>query len=316
MSFYEDKSVLVTGGHGFLGKHLVRKLNEQGVYEIAVPTHKELELQDMEDVYNYVDGFAPDVIFHLAARVGGIHYNMANPATLIYQNTLMAINIVKMAQLVGAKLVAAGSVCAYPEYTPTPTIEGNLFNGYPEKSNGAYGNAKRMLLELQRAYYDQYDLLGAHLVSSNLYGPGDSFDPANSHVVPALIVKIQNAIDNNQDQVVIWGTGQASRDLLYVEDAAEAYLVAGEHIDYPEPINIASDRETPIHFIASKLIDIMGFVGEIVYDKSKPNGQLRRRFRTHRMTELTGWTSETGLDEGLSHVVDYYRTEIHEGVPF
>jgi GDP-L-fucose synthase len=315
MDFFADKSVWVTGGHGFLGKHLVRKLEERGAYEIINPTRKELDLMDWIDVYQFVTDAEPDIIFHLAAHVGGISYNLAHPANLLHDNSVMAINAVKAAYVANAKMVAAGSVCAYPEYVPTPAIEKNFYSGSPEPSNRAYGNSKRLLLEMQRAYWDEYDLPGAHLVSSNLYGPGDNFDPSSSHVIPALIVKIQNAIDNGNDTVVVWGTGKASRDMLYVTDAVDAYLIAAELIDEPCPVNIASNRESPIHFIVSRLIDIMGYEGELVYDKSKPDGQLRRNFQINRMIELTGWTPEVSLDEGLSRVVSWFRREIHEVVP-
>jgi nucleoside-diphosphate-sugar epimerase len=311
MDFFSDKAVLVTGGHGFLGAHLVHKLHEHGAYEVIAPTHKDLELLDWVEVLQFVMDAEPDIIFHLAAHVGGIHYNLSNPAKLIHDNSLMALNVVKAAYVCEAKLVAAGSVCAYPEYSPTPTIEGNLFNGSPEPSNRAYGNSKRLLLELQRAYYDQYDMPGAHLVSANLYGPGDSFDPENSHVIPALIVKIQSAIDNDDSYITVWGTGQASRDMLYVSDAVEAYLTAAELIDNPEPVNIASGQESPVFYIVNKLVDIMGYEGEVIFDKSKPDGQKRRCFQINRMVELTGWFPEVSLDEGLSRVVDYYRREIH-----
>ena len=311
MSYYSDKSVFVTGGHGFLGKHLVRKLEEQGAYEVWAPTRRDLDLRDYDMLMDYVGSMGPDIIFHLAAHVGGIHYNMQNPAYLIHDNVSMAINVMRVAYLYGAKVVAAGSVCAYPEHVPVPAIEANLYNGYPERSNGAYGNAKRILLELQRAYYDQGDQPGAHLVSANLYGPGDNFDPVSSHVVPALIVKIQNAIDNGDDAITVWGTGNASRDLLYVEDAADAYLVAGHLIDDPEPVNIASDSEAPIHFIVKKLMDIMEFDGELVYDTSKPDGQKRRCFRIDRMIELTGWEPQVGLDEGLRKTVQWFRENIY-----
>ena len=310
MSYYSDKSVFVTGGHGFLGKHLVRKLEEGGAYEVWAPTRADLDLLDQEKLMGYMGSMSPDIVFHLAAHVGGIHYNMQNPAYLIHDNVSMAINIMRASYLYGAKVVAAGSVCAYPEFTPVPTIEKNLYNGYPEASNGAYGNAKRILLELQRAYYDQGDLPGAHLVSANLYGPGDNFDPGSSHMVPALIVKIQNAIDNGDDRIIVWGTGNASRDLLYVEDAADAYIAAGELIDDPEPVNIASNRESPVHFIVKKLMQIMGFSGELVYDTTKPDGQKRRVFRVDRMVELTGWVPETDLDEGLRNTVQWYRESL------
>jgi nucleoside-diphosphate-sugar epimerase len=273
MDFFSDKAVLVTGGHGFLGAHLVHKLHEHGAYEVIAPTHKDLELLDWVEVLQFVMDAEPDIIFHLAAHVGGIHYNLSNPAKLIHDNSLMALNVVKAAYVCEAKLVAAG--------------------------------------KLQRAYYDQYDMPGAHLVSANLYGPGDSFDPENSHVIPALIVKIQSAIDNDDSYITVWGTGQASRDMLYVSDAVEAYLTAAELIDNPEPVNIASGQESPVFYIVNKLVDIMGYEGEVIFDKSKPDGQKRRCFQINRMVELTGWFPEVSLDEGLSRVVDYYRREIH-----
>jgi len=223
----------------------------------------------------------------------------------------MAFNAVHIACAFGSKLIAAGSVCAYPKNAPVPTIEKNLYEGYPEESNGAYGNAKRILLEAQRAAHGQYGLESVHLVSANLYGPGDNFDPESSHVIPALIVKIQNAIDEGNDEIVVWGTGKASRDFLYVEDAADAYLDAGELLDGPpEPINIASNNETPIHYIVSRLCEIMGFDGKITYDTSKPDGQRRRSFYTNRMKYLTGWEPRTELKDGLKKTVDWYRRNL------
>ncbi len=307
--FYKARKILVTGGHGFLGKHFVKRLSTMCDH-ISAPTKNQLDLRDRVGVDMWIYEEMPDIIFHFAANVGGIHYNMANPATLIHDNTLMALNIMKEASQWSIKVVAAGSVCAYPEYAPIPIIEKNLYNGYPEESNGAYGNAKRMLLELQRAYYKENGLSGAHMVSANLYGPGDNFDQATSHVIPALIMKIQHAIEHNESAIVVWGTGKPSRDFLYVEDAVEAYLQAGMKIEEPEPVNIASGCESPIHFLASQLCEIMGFDGDITYDDSKPDGQPRRAFQTRVMLELTGWTANTPLDVGLQNTVSWYRENV------
>lgn len=314
--FYNNKRVLVTGGHGFLGKHLVRKLTERGGIVIA-PPREHLDLTDSIEVTEYsfhslFDGEPLfDMVFHLAAHVGGIHYNSEYPWRLLEDNVLMALSAINLASAYNAKLIAAGSVCAYPKLVPVPTIEENLYQGYPEESNGAYGNAKRILLEAQKAAYREHRLRSVHLVSANLYGPGDNFDPEYSHVIPALIVKVQEAIDTNAPHIKVWGTGRASRDFLYVEDAADAYLAAGEFIDGPpEPINIASGNEVPIHFLVSKLKDIMGYDGSIVYDTSKPDGQPRRAFKITKMHSLTGWSPSTKIDDGLAETVEWYRENI------
>jgi len=318
--FYDGKRVLVTGGHGFLGKHLVKKLNESGAITI-VPSRNNLDLTDgiavtefaMDGIVDYPDKDKRkyDIVFHLAAHVGGIQYNLEHPWTLIEDNCMMAFSAVHIAAAYGAKLIAAGSVCAYPKDVPVPAIEENLYEGYPEESNGAYGTAKRVLLEAQKAAYNQFGFESVHIVSANLYGPGDHFGPGRSHVIPSLIRKVQEAIDTNSDHVVVWGTGNASRDFLYVEDAADAYMLAGEKISGPpRPINIASKDETPIHFVITKLCEIMGFEGDVVYDKSKPDGQRRRAFRIDKMTELTGWTPTTSIQDGLENTVKWYRANV------
>ena len=316
--FYDGKRILVTGGNGFLGRHLVDALRSRAAF-VEHPSREFLDLTD----FNSVDIFAMrhetlgikkyDLIFHLAADVGGIHYNINHSYDLVQNNTLMALNAISLARRMKAhKLVCAGSVCAYPKNAPVPTVEENLYEGYPEESNGAYGNAKRIMLEAQKAAWAQYALPSVHLVSANLYGPGDNFNPKESHVIPGLIVRIQEAIDNGDKELVVWGTGNASRDFLYVEDAARAYLAAGEHINVPpQPINIASGQEVPIHYLVSKLCVLMGFNGKIVYDIAKPDGQPRRAFRTDRMKKLTGWKATTSLDDGLENTVDYYLKRIY-----
>ena len=321
-NFYDGKRVLVTGGHGFLGKHLVRKLREKTAL-VTAPHREDLDLTHPSCVVDFIAkhrslrlGSGFDLVFHLAAHVGGIHYNTLHPYELIEDNCNMAFAAVTIANAFNAVLVGAGSVCAYPKYVPVPAIEENLYKGYPEESNGAYGNAKRILLEAQKAAWDQYGLRSIHIVSANLYGPGDNFDPAQSHVIPSLILKVQECIDEGSDHINVWGTGEASRDFLYVEDAADAYLIAGEHASRvpgrPEPLNIASNSEVRIAWLAKKICEIMGYDGEIVYDATKPDGQKRRAFRIERYRHYTGWEPTTPLDVGLERTVKYFRKHIYQ----
>lgn len=304
-TFYHNKRVIVTGGAGFLGTHLVKMLQEAGAV-VFVPRSAEYDLR----WYHNVDKMLieePDIVFHLAARVSGIASTSAAPADHLFDNATMALNLIDDCAERGIKLIMAGSVCAYPEHCPVPMVEENLWNGKPEPSNASYGEAKRLALAALQAYYQQHGLRCAYLLSANLYGPGDNFDPQTSHVIPALIRKVDMAQRNGDAGIAVWGSGHATRDFLYVEDAARAYMLAGELIDAPEPINIGSGEEIYIAGLVEKVKAAMNFQGDTVFDRSKPDGQKRRCLRIWKAEERLGWTPQVGLDEGLRRTVEWYR---------
>jgi GDP-L-fucose synthase len=249
----------------------------------------------------------PDIIFHLAARVSGIASTSARPASHLYDNAMMALNLVDIAGMLRCKLVVAGSVCAYPEHVPGTMNEDNLLNGAPEPTNASYGHAKRLALAALQAYHQQHGLRCAYLLSANLYGPGDNFDPATSHVIPALIRKVSEAQRNGDAGISVWGSGHASRDFLYAEDATKAYMLAGELVDTPDPINIGSGREIFIAGLVEKIKAAMGFQGDTVFDTSRPDGQKRRLLQIDKARALMGWTPETPFDEGLRRTVDWWK---------
>lgn len=300
-SFYNGKRVIVTGGAGFLGQHLVRMLQDAGAV-VFVPRSAYWDLR--KPIERFDD---TDIVFHLAARVSGIANTAATPANHIYDNAMMALNVIDACVRQSIKVVVAGSVCAYPKYTPMPMVEENLFEGYPEETNASYGAAKRLALDALRAYHQQHGLRCAYLLSANLYGPGDNFDPATSHVIPALIRKIDNAQRNGDAGIAVWGSGSASRDFLYVEDAAKAYMLAGEKIDTPQPVNIGSGQETTIAWLVEAVKNTMGFQGDTVFDRSKPDGQPRRSLHIFKARDLLGWRPETRLEDGLRKTVEWYR---------
>lgn len=306
--FYSNKRVVVTGGAGFLGKHLVNMLKAAGAV-VYVPRSKDFDLRDRvaATCAIYDDH---DICFHLAARVSGIASTSATPADHIYDNAMMALNVADVCARYDIKLIVAGSVCAYPQYTPMPMVEGNLWNGEPEPTNASYGEAKRLALATLQAYHKQHDLKCAYLLSANLYGPGDHFDPQTSHVIPALIRKIDNAQKAGDAGICVWGSGSASRDFLYVEDAAKAYMLAGELIDCPNPINIGSGTETTIAGLVEQLKNVMGFHGDTVFDRSKPDGQPRRCLRIWKAQDMLGWNPTTTLGEGLRKTVEWYRENV------
>lgn len=300
-SFYNEKRVIVTGGAGFLGQHLVRMLQEAGAV-VFVPRSAYWDLR--KPIEHFDD---TDIVFHLAARVSGIANTAARPAEHLYDNAMMALNVIHACVRSSVKLVMAGSVCAYPKYTPMPMIEENLYSGEMEETNASYGAAKRLALDALKAYHQQYGLRCAYLLSANLYGPGDNFDPATSHVIPAMIRKIDNAQRNGDAGIAVWGSGNASRDFLYVEDAAKAYMLAGEKIDTPQPINIGGGQEMPIAGLVELIKSVMNFQGDTVFDRSRPDGQPRRSLRIWRAEDLMGWRPETRLESGLRKTVEWYR---------
>ncbi len=300
--------ILVTGGAGFLGSRVVDKLKAHGVSanQIIVPRSRDVDLRRWENCVDVVKGV--DLVIHLAAKVGGIGFNRANPATLFYDNAIMGIQLIEAARLAGVKkFVTVGTVCAYPKYTPVPFREENLWNGYPEETNAPYGLAKKMLLVQSQAYRQQYGFNAVYLLPVNLYGPGDNFNPESSHVIPALIKKFVEAVRDDRKTVDVWGTGAASREFLYVEDAAEGIVLAAERYNKPEPINLGAGFEISIKDLAVLISELTGFKGEIVWDTSKPDGQPRRCLAVSRAEAEFGFEAKIGFREGLKKTIEWYR---------
>lgn len=310
MSNLAGKRVVVTGGMGFLGKNVVRKLEERQCHEIFVPRSRDYDLVRMEAVERlYVDA-RPDVVVHLAARVGGIGANMRNPGSFFYENLLMGVQLIEQGRLHGIeKFVAIGTICAYPKFTPVPFKEDDIWNGYPEETNAPYGLAKKMLLVQSQAYRQQYGFNAIYLLPVNLYGPGDNFDPEYSHVIPALIKRVFDAKERGEKSIVAWGTGQASREFLYVEDAAEGIVLATEKYDKPDPVNLGAGFEISIKDLAELICELAGFDGKIKWDTSKPDGQPRRCLDTTRAKKEFGFVARTDLREGLKRTIEWYSNE-------
>lgn len=299
--------MVVTGGSGFLGSIIVDKLQERGNV-VFVPRSRDYDLREHGAVVSMLEDARPDIIIHLAAVVGGIGANRANPGKYFYDNAIMGIQIMEEARKFGVdKTVLIGTICAYPKHTPVPFKEEDLWNGYPEETNAPYGLAKKMMLVQAQAYRDQYGMNAIYLLPVNLYGPGDNFDLESSHVIPALIRKFIEAKEEGKDRVVAWGTGQVTREFLYVDDAAEGILLAAEKYNGSAPVNLGSSEEVSIGDLARKIQDIVGFQGEIVWDTSMPDGQPRRKLDIEKAWEEFGFRSETRLDEGLDKTIDWYR---------
>lgn len=304
---WSGRKVLVTGGAGFLGRVICRKLTERGVSDIFVPRSKDFDLTRPDDVEKMLAEASPDVIVHLAARVGGIGANMGNPATLYLANLLMGTYIIEEARRREVdKTVVIGTICAYPKYAEVPFKEESLWDGYPEETNAPYGVAKKALLVHAQANREQYGQNVVYLLPTNLYGPGDKFNAKVSHVIPALIKKFVEAKEQGDPEVEVWGTGSATREFLYVEDAAEGIVLGSERYDGGDPVNLGSGREVPIKELAELIKELTGFSGGIVWDPSKPDGQPRRRVDTSKAKEFFGFEAQTPLEDGLRTTIDWY----------
>jgi len=309
MSFWNEKKILVTGGAGFLGSFVVDNLiKERNVRQenIRIPRSANMDLRIWENCVKVVDNI--DIVVHLAGRGGGIGYNRKHPGVLFYDNVLMNSQLMEAARQEGVeKFVGIGTVCSYPKYTPIPFVEENLWDGYPEETNAAYGLAKKMMLVQSQAYRQQYGFNSIHLLMINLYGPRDNFDPEVSHVIPALIRKFVDAVRNDQKEVVVWGTGKATREFLYVEDAAEGIILATEKYNKSDPVNLGSGSEISIKDLAELISELAGFDGEIRWDTSKPDGQPRRLLDVSKAEREFGFKSKVNLREGLKRTIDWYK---------
>jgi GDP-L-fucose synthase len=310
MGFLSGKRVMVTGGAGFLGRWVCQALAAFAPAGIVVPRSRDYDLRDPEAIRRLVRAERPEVIVHLAAVVGGIGANRANPGRFLYENAVMGLHLMEEARRAGvAKFVATGTVCAYPKHTPVPFKESDLWNGYPEETNAPYGLAKRLLLVQGQAYRDQYGFNAVHLLPVNLYGPGDSFDLQSSHVIPALIRKMVEARAAGSDRVPVWGTGRASREFLFVRDAARAIALATEHYNRPEPVNLGSGEEITIRELAGLIAELSGFGGELVWDATQPDGQPRRCLDTSAALNAFDFRATTPLRQGLAETIAWYEQQ-------
>jgi len=302
------RKVIVTGGSGFLGSHVVEELSRGRGADVVVPRRKDYDLVQPGAAQRLFADHRPDVVIHLAARVGGIGANRENPGLYFYDNLMMGVQLIEECrrQNVG-KIVSVGTICSYPKHTPVPFREEDLWIGYPEETNAPYGLAKKMLLVQGQAYRQQYGTNAVHLLPVNLYGPRDNFDPASSHVIPALIRKVKEAQDAGRDAIEVWGTGTASREFLYVEDAARAIVLATERYDGPDPVNVGAGFEIKIRDLALLIARLMGYAGTIRWDASKPDGQPRRCLDTSRAERLFGFRAQTSFEEGLQRTIEWYR---------
>ena len=307
-NFFENKRIVVTGGAGFLGRYVQEGLKARGCRQILVPRIEEYNLVDVEDVIRMYQTMQPDVVIHLAAVVGGIGANRQHPGRYFYENLMMGVQLIEQGRLHGIeKFVAIGTICAYPKFTPVPFKEEDLWNGYPEETNAPYGLAKKMLLVQSQAYRQEYGFNSIFLLPVNLYGPGDNFDPVGSHVIPALIKKCVDAVEEGRTFIECWGTGGASREFLYAADAAEGILLATEKYDKPEPVNLGAGFEITIRQLVEKIADLSGFKGQIRWDPSKPDGQPRRRLEISRAMREFGFRAKTDFTSGLKETIDWYR---------
>lgn len=306
--FWQNKKVLVTGGSGFLGTHLLNQLKELGA-DITSPLHADYDFVDGDQVRNlYKDFPDTEVVIHLAAKVGGIGANREHPGSFMYDNLMMGVQLMHEAYKANIpKFVALGTVCAYPKHTPVPFKEDDIWNGYPEETNAPYGLAKKMMLVQSQGYREEYGFNSIFLLPVNLYGPGDNFDPASSHVIPALIKKCVDAVENGDDEIVVWGNGKASREFLFVDDVVEGILLASERYDKSDPVNLGSSYEVTIKDLVDIIVVATGFTGEVTWDTSKPDGQPRRKLDVTRAEKEFDFLSQTSFEDGLRTTIEWYR---------
>lgn len=311
--FWKTRRVLVTGGGGFLGTHVVHRLRAVGAEDIFVPRRRDYNLVDRADVIRVLEDSRPDIVIHLAAKAGGIGANSARPAEFFYDNLMMGVQLMHASWEAGvAKFVAIGTVCSYPKFTPVPFTEDSIWNGYPEETNAPYGLAKKMLLVQSQAYRAQYGFNVVNLIPVNLYGPGDNFDLETSHVIPALIRKFLAAKNAGDESVILWGDGSPTREFLFAPDAAEGIVLGAERLETSQPVNLGSGEEISIRDLAEKIRGLVGYGGKIVWDTSRPNGQPRRALDTSRAAELFGFHAGTHLDDGLRQTIDWYQAHQRE----
>ena len=311
LSFWVNKHVVVTGGAGFLGSFIVEKLREHGAKDIFIPRSEDYNLVDMEAVRRLYRDARPEIIVHLAAKVGGIGANRANPGKFFYDNLMMGVQMMEVARQVGIeKFVAIGTICAYPKFSPVPFKEEDLWKGYPEETNAPYGLAKKMLLVQAQAYRQQYGFNAIYLLPVNLYGPKDNFDPTSSHVIPAIIKKCFDTNQQDENEIVIWGTGRATREFLYVEDCAEGIILATERYSKPSPVNLGAGFEISIKDLVEIITKLIGFNGRVIWDTSKPDGQPRRMLDVSKAEEYFGFRAKTPLEEGLKKTIQWYQENL------
>jgi len=307
--FFKNRRIVVTGGAGFLGQYVLDGLKKRFCKNILVPKIEDYDLIKLADIKKMYDEMKPDIVIHLAAVVGGIGANREHPGKFFYENLMMGVQLIEEGRLrTIEKFVAIGTICAYPKFTPVPFKEEDLWAGYPEETNAPYGLAKKMLLVQSQAYRQEYDFNSIFLLPVNLYGPGDNFKPESSHVIPALIKKCVDAINNGDDYIECWGTGSVSREFIYASDAAEGILLATEFYNGSEPINIGAGFEITIKDLVRKIVKLTGFKGEIRWDSSKPDGQPRRCLDTSRAKKIFGFEAKIDFDTGLKAAIDWYKT--------
>ena len=304
----KNKRILVTGGNGFLGSFVIKKLKARGCKSIFIPRREDYDLVQTKYVKKVYQDAHPDIVIHLAAVVGGIGANRDNPGKFFYDNLMMGVQMMEIARQIGIeKFVAVGTICSYPKFTPIPFKEENLWNGYPEETNAPYGLAKKMLLVQSQAYRQQYGFNSIFLLPVNLFGPGDNFDPKFSHVIPALIKKCTDARESGAPEIIVWGSGKPTREFLYVEDAAEGIILAAEKYNKPDPVNLGTGMEISIKELVKLIVKLSGFKGKIIWDKTKPDGQPRRCLDTTRARKEFGFKAKTKFKAGLKETIEWYN---------